>query len=70
MKCSLPHFELMCAPLHWSSIFVTGLNLLLYYGHWYLEIRIDVFLAFNKTDKVEQLGERSGGQARANIIFG
>ena len=28
------------------------------------------FLKFNKTDKVEQLGERSASQARANIIFG
>ena len=47
-----------------------GFNLLIYFGHWYLLIRIDAFLKFNKTDKVEQLGERSAGQARANIIFG
>ena len=28
--------------------------------------QIDVFLKFNKTDKVEQLGDRSASQARAN----
>ena len=32
--------------------------------------RLDVFLKFNKTDKVEQFGERSAIQAHANIIFG
>ena len=31
---------------------------------------MDVFLKLNKTDKAEQLGERSASQAQANIIFG
>ena len=31
---------------------------------------MDVFLKLNKTDKVEQLGDRSASQAHANIIFG
>ena len=39
----------------WSLIFIT---------------RLDVFLKFNKTDKVEQFGERSAIQAHANIIYG
>ena len=30
---------------------------------------LHVFLKFNKTDKVEQLGERSASQAHANIIY-
>ena len=41
--------------LLWSLIFIN---------------RIDVFLKFSKTDKVEQLGERSASQAHANLIFG
>ena len=31
---------------------------------------MDAFLKLNKTDKVEQLGERAASQANANIIFG
>ena len=49
--------------------FAISLNLLIYYGNWYLQIRIIVLLACKKTDKVEQLGESSAGQAHANIIF-
>ena len=35
LKCCLPQFEPHCPPLNWSSIFAIGLNLLIYYGHWY-----------------------------------
>ncbi|KAK2552202.1 hypothetical protein P5673_026719 [Acropora cervicornis] len=31
---------------------------------------MDAFLKLNKTDKAEQLGERSASEAHANIIFG
>ena len=34
------------------------------------KIETDVFIKLNKTDKVEQLGERSASQAHVNIIFG
>ena len=30
---------------------------------------MDVFLKLNKTDKDEQLGERSASQAHANVIY-
>ena len=62
MKCCLPHFELSCPPIHWSS----NLNLLIY---WYLKFRIDGLLVCKKTDKVEQLDERSAGQAHAGKLF-
>ena len=63
------HFELHFPPLNWSSVFAICLNLLIYYGHWYLSNRIHVFLKFNKTDKVELHGERSASQAHANISY-
>ena len=34
------------------------------------DIYIDVFLKFNKTDKIEQFEERSESHAHVNIIFG
>ena len=70
----IPHSRVQSNFLKYSKkskiFFVIGLKLLIYHGYWYLLIRIDVFLKFNKTDQVEQLGERSASQARANTIFG